>query len=577
MYGQTEATARMAYLPPDLAVSRPAAIGVPVPGGSFRLEPTPECADPDSGELVYSGPNVMMGYAETPADLCLGSTLTELRTGDIARRHPDGVFEIIGRKSRFAKVFGLRIDLDDLERVLEADGMPARCVSACDRLHVFVTRHAHAKPAQAAVAEHCSLPLGAVHSAQVEELPTTTSGKTDYGALERHAQVLGRRSTDERRRGSSRATAVADIRDLYAELLGRPDATADSSFVSLGGDSLSYVELSVRLGDVLEHLPRDWHTRPIRELAEVGSRRRWRGARLETSVLVRAVAIILIVANHANLFTVYGGAHCLLGVAGYNFARFQLSASSRLSRVRHNVTALAQIAVPSIAWMGLMALLTGTYTIETVLFLNGLLGSDTWTVQWQFWFLEALVWTLLLLTVLLVLPGPDRAGRRWPFGVAVGVLATGLALRYLLVGVEAGPTERYAPAAVFWCFALGWAAAKADKLSQRNTVSLAIAVSVLGFFGDLQREAVVAVGILLLLWLPGLRAPRPLVIALGVVASSSLYIYLTHWQVYPYLENDYPLLAVVCSLAAGIGYWKLSRPVTRELGRLLAGEQGARS
>jgi hypothetical protein len=216
-------------------------------------------------------------------------------------------------------------------------------------------------------------------------------------------------------------------------------------------------------------------------------------------------------------------------------------------------------------------LLAGTYTLETVLFLNGLLGSDTWTVQWQFWFLEALVWTLVLLTALLAIPAADRAERRWPFGVAAGALAAGLALRYLLVGVEAGPTERYAPAAVFWCFALGWAAAKAATLWQRIVISFAIAVSVLGFFGDLQREAVVALGPLLLLWLPGVRAPKPVVIALGVVASSSLYIYLTHWQVYPYLEVDHPFLAVVCSLAVGIGYWRLWRPVARELGRLLRG------
>lgn len=575
MYGQTEATARMAYLPPDLAASRPAAIGVPIPDGDFRLEPTPECAAPDTGELVYSGPNVMMGYAETPADLRLGATLTELHTGDLARRHPEGVFEIIGRRSRFAKVFGLRIDLDDLERVLEAAGLPARCVAGRDSLHVFVTRYAHAKPAQAAVAEHCSLPVGAVHSSQVEGFPTTTSGKTDYGALERHAQLLSRRSTEKRRRRSGGAPSVADIRDLYAELLGRPDATPDSSFVSLGGDSLSYVELSVRLGDVLERLPRDWHTRPIRELVQPGSRRPWRGARLETTVLVRAVAILLIVGTHANLFTVYGGAHCLLGVAGYNFARFQLSATSRLSRVRHNLTAVAQVALPSMAWIGLVALLTGTYTAETVLFLNGLLGSDTWTVQWQFWFLEALVWTLLVVTALMLVPAFDRAGRSWPFGVAVGVVAAGLALRYALVGVEAGPTDRYAPAVVFWCFALGWATAKADKLWQRIVVSVVIALSVIGFFGDLQREVVVATG-LLLLWLPAVRAPKFLVMALGVIASSSLYVYLTHWQVYPHLEVDHPLLAVVCSLAVGIVYWKLSRPVTRELGRILRGPEARR-
>ncbi len=78
MYGQTEATARMAYLPPDLAETSPASIGVPVPGGAFALEPIPELPldpgghDVEVGELVYSGANVMLGYATEPADLALG-------------------------------------------------------------------------------------------------------------------------------------------------------------------------------------------------------------------------------------------------------------------------------------------------------------------------------------------------------------------------------------------------------------------------------------------------------------------------------------------------------------------------
>src|SRR5690606_323938 len=59
MYGQTEATARMAYLPPEFAASHPHCIGVPIPGGEFRLAPLPEWPEPDTGELVYTGPNVM--------------------------------------------------------------------------------------------------------------------------------------------------------------------------------------------------------------------------------------------------------------------------------------------------------------------------------------------------------------------------------------------------------------------------------------------------------------------------------------------------------------------------------------
>jgi acyl-CoA synthetase (AMP-forming)/AMP-acid ligase II len=163
MYGQTEATARMAYLPPDLAASHPHAIGIPIPGGSFALEPLPGCddpntGDPDTGELVYTGPNVMLGYAETPADLGLGRSLDTLRTGDIARRTSDGLYEIVGRRSRFAKVFGLRIDLERVEAILGTHGLTVCCVDADDHLVVAVEGGDDADRIQRLAARECGLP-----------------------------------------------------------------------------------------------------------------------------------------------------------------------------------------------------------------------------------------------------------------------------------------------------------------------------------------------------------------------------------------------------------------------------------
>ena len=567
MYGQTEATARMAYLPPALATERSGAIGIPVPGGRFHLEPLNE-TDPETGELVYAGPNVMMGYAETQADLARGATVGELRTGDIARRHPDGLYEVIGRRSRFAKVFGLRIDLDGLERMLADRGTPARCVSIGDSLHAFGTRRRDLGTIGAAISDHCGLPRRAVHTAFLAEEPRTANGKTDFGALERQAQILIDRRPDRPATPPAQASA-ASLRDLYAELLGRADATESSSFASLGGDSLSYVELSVRLGEVLGRLPRDWHTRPINELVGSPPGKRRRGTFLETTVMLRALAILLIVGTHANLYTVLGGAHLLLAVAGYNFARFQVGPASRADRLRRGLGAIAQFAVPSMVWIGLVAAFTRMYEWKTMFFLNGMLGSNTWTVQWQFWFLEALVWTLVVAVGVLAIPRVDVIERAAPFGFALGVLAVGMALRYGLTGIEAGPTERYTPSIVFWCFALGWAAAKATHMWQRAVVSALAVVTVVGFFGDAHRELFIVAGVLLLVWMTGTHVPKLVATSLGVVASASLFIYLTHWQVYPYLEMDHSLLAVISSVAVGLAYWRVTRSGLRSLGRLL--------
>lgn len=556
MYGQTEATARMAFLPAHLAESRPETIGVPIPGGSFEI------ADPDQsgvGELVYSGDNVMLGYADGPGDLAQGRTAQALRTGDLAVQHADGLYELVGREGRRAKLFGLRVDLDWVERLLHDHGVDARVLAHEGRLTAFVTRRSQVQDARSILVAECTLPQHAVCVHHVETLPVTSTGKPDYPALARHANVLERSDAEPSAPG---ALTASEVRDLFAELLGRPDARESDSFVTLRGDSLSYVEMSIRLGDLLGELPRDWQNQSARELADSprtaarGVRRSARGTRIETSVLLRAISIVLIVATHANVLTLMGGAHLMLGVAGFNLARFQLGDLPRMHRLLSIGGAVRQVAVPSTIWIGLVAAVTGTYDVPTVFLLNQALGSDTWTTQWQFWFLDALVWGFVGAAGLLSVPALDRWERRAPFVFAAAVVAGTLATRYALVGVQAGPSERYALPIVLWCVAVGWWAARAHGTRQRLLVSLMVVSAITGFFGEPVREALVAAGLLALLWLPAVTLPRSVARVAAVVASASLFVYLTHWQIYPHLEDHHPYLATAASFAVGIAAWK---------------------
>lgn len=553
MYGQTEATARMAWLPPELAADHPDAVGVPVPGGSFRLEPVAEVDQPGVGELVYEGPNVMLGYAERPADLALGATLDELRTGDLARVR-DGVWQVVGRRGRHAKLFGLRLDLDHLERQVHALlDTRASCVVVDDTLHAFTTRPRVADRLREGLVGASGLPASAIRVTTLTELPRTESGKPDLATLAAHARLV----RDE--------PAPASVRDDFALVLARPDVTAADSFVSLGGDSLSYVELATRLADRLGELPADWHTRPIAELEARCPGRP--GTRLDTSVVLRAAAILAIVGTHANLWTVLGGAHLLLAVAGWNFARFQLAADTRLGRLRHGLASLAQVVLPATLWIGLVGVVSDYYSPTPALFLNGILGSERWSPDWQFWFLEALVWVSLVVLALLGVPALDRLERRAPYRFAVGLTLAALALRFAWVGLTAGPTDRYAIGTVAWFVLLGWAASRADTRARRWSILGLAAAGTFGFFGDPLREATVVAGIALLVLAPSVSVPRQLVGPLSVIASASLFVYLTHWQVYPHLENSVPLLATLLSFAVGIGYWWLARPVLRAVGR----------
>ena len=339
----------------------------------------------------------------------------------------------------------------------------------------------------------------------------------------------------------------------------------------MGGDSLSYVELATRLSQRLGELPADWHTRPLRELAEQTRPRRlarhltW----LETSVVLRAAAIVAIVGTHANLLTIVGGAHVLLVIAGFNFARFQATGSDRGTRLRHGLASLAQVAVPAGLWIAAVIVVRGFYHWPTVFFLNGLLGSDGWSVDWQFWFLEAIVWATLAAVLLLAVPAVDRLERRAPYLLPLGLTLALLGFRFAEAGVSAGVTERYSTPVVAWLFTLGWTAARATTARQRLLVAILGLAGIAGFFQDADREALIVAGIAILTFMPTLPVPRPLVTALTWLAGASLFIYLTHWQLYPHLEDRHPFWATTLSLLLGIVVWRVARPALQAMGRVL--------
>jgi len=189
MYGQTEATARMAYVPPDRMPEKLGSAGIAIPGGRLRIETTSDDGGhgAGSGEVVYEGPNVMMGYASERDDLVLGDELNGvLRTGDLGYLDDDGFLFLVGRSKRIAKVFGLRVNLDELEAVLRRHG-PAAVVAGQDSIWGFCEFGTDESVAALAlaVARDSKIHHGAVRFRRVAAIPTTSSGKVDYRQVER--------------------------------------------------------------------------------------------------------------------------------------------------------------------------------------------------------------------------------------------------------------------------------------------------------------------------------------------------------------------------------------------------------
>ena len=143
-YGQSECTARMAYLPPELALQKVCSIGIAEPGGQLSIvdDSGNETFEGEAqGEMVYRGENVTLGYATCREDLLNGDeNHGVMHTGDLARRDSDGCYFIIGRLKRFLKIYGLRIGLDEVEQMIKAEfKTDCYCKGDDEKLVVLVT------------------------------------------------------------------------------------------------------------------------------------------------------------------------------------------------------------------------------------------------------------------------------------------------------------------------------------------------------------------------------------------------------------------------------------------------------
>lgn len=190
MYGQTEATARMAYLPKEMALEKYGSMGIPIPGGRFSLMDinNNEILKPNVvGELKYYGENVTLGYAECGEDLAKGDDNNGvLVTGDMAKRDDDGYYYIVGRKKRFLKIFGNRVNLDEVERIIKGkfQTLDCACTGVDDKMYIYITDAAYLKEIRTYISQVTGLNMKAFEVKEIKVIPKNDAGKTLYKKLE---------------------------------------------------------------------------------------------------------------------------------------------------------------------------------------------------------------------------------------------------------------------------------------------------------------------------------------------------------------------------------------------------------
>lgn len=194
MYGQCEATARMGYLPADMAIKKKGSMGIAIPGGKFTLIDTEDRIITDAhmtGELVYEGKNVTLGYAECGEDLLKGDERKGiLKTGDMAQFDEEGYYYIVGRKKRFLKIYGNRVNLDEIDRMIKAEfDIDCASAGADDHMCIYITKNQLLQEVKRFIVHKTGLNALAFKIIVIDEIPKNDSGKVMYSELKKYDRV----------------------------------------------------------------------------------------------------------------------------------------------------------------------------------------------------------------------------------------------------------------------------------------------------------------------------------------------------------------------------------------------------
>jgi len=525
----------------------------------------------ESGRILIRGPHVAskilnQGVYSDPRD-----SQGWLATNDLGYLR-EGYLYYQGRADDQINCGGIKLSPDDLELAIARSLNMQADLAVCrvpdplrgDGILVAVSADFSVSDAdilKAALEASASLgvsALEATHVMRVKSLARTQTGKVKRKQIAQDF-VATRKATSEAtpQQGTS-------LRARLAVILGVPHMADHDTFVDLGGDSMRYIQASMALEDALGFLPESWEKSPVVEL-EALLPKPSKMSQIEPSVLLRALAIISVVANHSgmfeNVFAIDGAAVMLLLPAGYSFARFQLQRVLQTGLARMALGALPRVVAPAFLLIAIQQFRHSEFEPSALLLFQNFLNEPE---VFGFWFIEVFVQMHLMLACLLWFPRirADLQRNPWVASMAGLVVSACVSLLAPLVW-DTTALHNLVPHLLLPFFLLGWCLLFADTARQRWANAVAALVVVVAQSAS-QGTAIsgslwLMYGALFLNWAPVFRMPTWLVRSLGAIASASLYIYVSHFVTYVPVLNALPGLGAVAStavqIALGLAYW----------------------
>jgi acyl carrier protein len=403
-----------------------------------------------------------------------------------------------------------------------------------------------------------------------------------------YVAVLADAKAQAARQAAPRAAHGKSIENAFHHAFPRATITPADSFVSLGGDSLGYVGLSLEIEGRVGFLPDRWEETSIAELQVLADQAKTRKHGLfslrgiESEIVIRAVAIVSVVIAHASTWPVGGSAHVLLLLSGYNFSRYQGSRLNESGGRDMLVTFFQRIIAPYYVILCLYLAAERTLDIPSLLLISNLFGRFGSFLE-PYWFLEVLFQCMVMFAILFAIGPVRRFAVRDPWNFGLQLLAGALALRIAATLVL--PHERLlerTPDSIFYLLAFGWCLHRATTTQRKlllTAICAVIAVAQVAapigvwerfhFPANVTHALWFAAASTLILWAPRLSLPNVLHGVIGLIAAASFYIYLTHGvPVHLFLRvlhiQNVPLILLV-SVVLGVAAYKVSEQVSERM------------
>lgn len=631
MYGQTE-TLRSTFLAPDEVDRHPNSIGRAISIAKIyvvRADGTP-CDPNEPGELVQTGDTVALGYwndpertaqifRPAPAASAPGSEPAMAAwSGDVVTYDEDGRLYYVGREDDLIKTSGYRVSPTEIENILYASGQVETAAvvgvkhSELGQVVVaFVTTRGHEPLDRDSLFAYCRqqlpgymLPSQIVHR---DVLPLNANSKIDRRRLvseygeQLHDTVLERPRAQLQMPGTKKSDPMgaaleflgmrrrrsASVGEIFAAAFNLKSIDDQKSFSSLGGDSLSYVDVSIALEDFIGHVPQNWENMTIQELEQI-PRSNSSSITVAPDVLLRAATILGVVAVH-NRYPILMGAPSLLFVlSGWSFARFTWNGDP--GQVRGSIFGtMMKIVIPTMLLMLMFFLGDGIMHWSTLLFYDNLVSAAPPQFWEGSWFVQVLFQLLLFMGILTFIPGVSSFGEKHSYAFGIVLTVGGFLLHYVIAKTVHAPIMTFGslPQYFLWQFALGWLILSSKSQIQRVTTLLILfgclgaLTTIHGLTSDyvLQFHAPywLVLGTLLLLWMPSVPLPRIMAAPIVTVAKSTLFIYLFHWPInvvaFRWLGIHGGPLGIIVGMAGGLAVWALYESVIKLLRSMRGAKQ----